>query len=214
MKKIFFLSLFCASAGVSDAQTPIKAGTVQLGGSISYYQQHSEVTNAPSQNGDSQGFAISPSVGYFVANNLVVGINFGYSSAKTTNNNSSVPYSIEQRNHSIAIGPFVEYYQMLTEQFGLTGTLGINYVHSTFNGSGNNNNTESVGKGFYTGLTPGLVFFPISKLGIGASFGGLGYNHSNSKQDGDASTEVTSSSFSAIFGLNQLAFSGTYYFGR
>ena len=63
----------------------------------------------------------------------------------------------------------------------------------------------------YAALTPGIIYFPIPKLGISATVGSVGY--SRLKETPTASEPVTTT-FDASFGLSQLQFGGTWYFGR
>ena len=91
MKKHLLIAvLFIAATQVSQAQTSIKAGTVQLGGSIGYSHQSVDHTfsdglgaiNLTSQHAVSNYFTINPSAGYFLADNLAVGISAGYTTNK------------------------------------------------------------------------------------------------------------------------------------
>ncbi|MDJ0366153.1 hypothetical protein QMK33_13420 [Hymenobacter sp. H14-R3] len=204
MKLLFATAALLGLAQAGYAQTAIKAGTIQLGGGVGYSRTSQDrpgtiyngntstkVTDTYSQ------FSIAPSVGFFVADNLAVGINANYQS---TNQNDARYFQA---------GAFVQYYQMVSEQFGFTGTLGGGYQHVKSSSAYDGQN------GFYAGLTPGLVFFPIPKLAIGASIGGLNYSRLSYKANGfNGSDTYSSSTFGANFGLSQLLFSGTYYFGR
>jgi hypothetical protein len=161
-------------------------------------------------------------VGYFVADNLAVGIGLGYNSDKTIYSyDTSYITGSEQRISQFSAGAFVQYYQMLTEQFGLTGTLNTNYNHSKQQFFTSNNPNNRTGNGFSAAVTPSVVFFPVPKFALGASVGGLRYDYSTSKPTESSSGSVgfndrasTGSFFGASFGLNYLAFSGTYFIGR
>lgn len=217
MQKLFSLVFLSTLASAAHAQTTIKAGTIQLGGNVGYFHNKSEF---PTSSGgyypypikttkiDNQ-FSVAPSVGFFVADNLAVGISGGYQiyhSEYTDPQN----YVAEVKNKQFQIGAFAQYYKMVTEQFGFTGTLAGGYQYS------NLGNSSTPIKGAYANLTPGIVFFPIPKLALGASIGGLNYLYSSYKSPDFFSGSETyqTSSFAANFGLSQLLFSGTYYFGR
>ena len=167
-------------------------------------------------------------MGYFVADNLAIGLSFGYQSFS----NGGDPYGTSSPgtnraeldpNTTIRVGPYVQYYKMLSDQFGILGTLSGGYQNSKeLRYSSNNSNAlvqERKGSGYYAGLTPGVIFFPIPKFGLSASIGSLGYNrlsydyptNAGNKPDG---YESTTSEFGLGFGLNKLLFGGTYYFGR
>ena len=227
MKKHLLIAvLFIAATQVSQAQTPIKAGTVQLGGSIGYSRQSSDgsytfsdgsgAINLTSQHAVSNYFTINPSAGYFLADNLAVGISAGYTTNKvvfTYGNGGHIKGTSKAGN--MYWGAFLQYYRMFTDQFGVSGTLSAGYNHSTQRYATNSiNSYGGADNGFVGALTPSLVFFPIPKFSLGASIGSVGYTRTKMEQEaGVNSAPLINSSFGANFGLNSLAFSGTYYFG-
>ena len=109
--------------------------------------------------------------------------------------------------------------------FGLVGTLRTGYGHynsksSYYSSTSGDGSGSSTGNIFSADIVPSIIFFPIPQLGLGASFGSVGYNRSTVNHE-DFSTNISpsysynkSSGFEANFGLNSLAFTGTYYFGR
>ena len=224
MKKLLFIPvLFTAATQLSQAQTPIKAGTVQVGGTVGYYHTSQEslasyYNGSFNQNGTvtytNSQFGIGPSVGFFVADNLAIGISGNYQVNHYTTSYSFAQPPSGYGNKQLQAGLSVQYYKMLTDQFGLVGTLGGGYQYGN-QASDNTPNNEATSKGFNTRLTPGIIFFPISKFSIGASIGGLEYGRSTTKYEGSTFPDnLVSSSFGANFGLSYLAFSGTYYIGR
>lgn len=219
MKNVLLLSFLIASTGAAQAQS-IAAGTISLGGSIGYNRQSDESQfplngNSVNEERTTSSFQFSPSAGYFVADNLAVGLSLGYSTSRTAFERTG-PGSTNQeganQGTSFRVGPYVQYYKMLSEQFGVLGTLGAGYVGSS---SENNDVTISKARGGYASLTPAVIFFPIPKFGISASIGNLGYERQELKSENSASgVETSVSGFGASFGLNQLLLGGTYYFGR
>jgi hypothetical protein len=239
MKKLFFLALL-ASAGTSYAQG-IKAGTVSLGGNVGYYQSSNtqnsafnsvvypgQINYSSSSKSVNRQFTLAPSVGYFVADNFAIGATLEYTSQKQTASSSSTGGVVGVGSITLDVDPsttlrlglYAQYYKMLGEQFGLVGTLNGGYQTSTSYSLNSLGVAELNGKGYYTGVTPGIVFFPIPKLGISASVGGLSFNHYSydyPKVAGNtlpSSYENETNTFGANFGLSQLLFGGTYYFGR
>jgi hypothetical protein len=221
MKKLFAVALLSGLASAAQAQTILKAGTIQLSGNVGYL--HSSV-EAPVSTGSSfavkqtsvnNQFTVAPSVGFFVVDNLAVGISGAYQINQLKNSYSPTQgyLDYEATLKQFRVGAFVQYYKMLTEQFGITGTLGGGYQHF---GRPSNSTNDMATKGAYANLTPSIVFFPIPKLAIGASIGGINYAYTSYKTPTFLSSSDTyaSSSFGADFGLSQLLFSGTYYFGR
>jgi len=222
MKKLFFLALFSGLAGGAQAQTAIKAGTIQLGGNVGYFRNSQDAPSFTNINGSynpitltttTSQFAISPAAGYFVADNLAIGISGTYQITRYVNSATPAFLSSDRKVKQFKVGAFAQYYKMVSEQFGFTGTLGGGYQ---YNGRPfGYDSGDLAGKGFYANLTPAVVFFPIPKLAIGASIGGLDYSHYNVKApDSSSPSDYKSSSFGANFGLSQLLFSGTFYFGR
>lgn len=220
MKKIFALALLSGLASAAQAQTVIKAGTVQLGGNVGYSRNSQDSPNINSGYNPStltttaSQFAIAPAAGYFVADNLAIGISGTYRITHIVNNAVPSAFSSDRKVTEFRVGAFAQYYKMVSEQFGFTGTLGGGYQYSGdpygyYTG-------DSAGKGFYANLTPTIVFFPIPKLAIGASIGGINYSYLSYKTPGNYTNQdsYASSSFGADFGLSQLLLSGTYYFGR
>jgi len=213
----------CASAQLSHAQSPIKAGTVALGGSINYAHNGEAISSSSGGYGSyssdvsSNTLALSPSVSYFVADNLSIGLDLSYTVQETSLKYLGSSATSTRKANSLRVGPFVRYYKMLNDQFGFTGTLGAGYQHSSQpSGTSATSQTTLKADGFYTALTPGLIFLPIPKLGIGATIGGLGYSRLNMKPEGNNNGNFSdvASTFGASFGLDQLTFSGTYFFGR
>ncbi len=222
MKKSFSIFLLCATASIAHAQSPIKAGTVALGGSINYSHNGEESSSnsnygygSYSSSFSNNILSISPEVSYFVVDNLSVGVALTYNTQEINVKSSPGTSGNSSRSATgVRVGPFVRYYRMLNDQFGFTGTLGGGYEHDTQPGS-TSASAATKSDGFYAALTPGIIFLPIPKLGIGASIGGLGYTRLNVKPDGSANNYTnTTSAFGASFGLAQLTFSGTYFFGR
>ena len=229
MKKYFLLGLLATSTEALHAQS-IAAGTISLGGNIGY-SQHTEKTGR-SRNGNSSSeefkrsqFDFSPSVGYFFADNLAIGLSVGYTSARrpyeTITPTPSIVINELDPTTTVRVGPYVQYYKMLSEQFGVLGTLSGGYQNRrSYDYSRNRRDiSETKGSGFYAAITPGIIFFPIPKFGISASIGSLGYEQMNfdyPTNEGTAPDEYEnkSSDFGAYFGLNQLQFGGTYFFGR
>ena len=232
MKKTLFSALLATVAHLAQGQS-IPAGTVSLGGNIGY-ARYTSTNSFNSLNGTtntaettSSQFTFSPAVGFFVADNLALGLNLGYTSTRkgytTLTPTPGVTRTELDPTTTLRLGVYGQYYKMLTEQFGVLGTLGAGYQNlRDYNYSSNSGNSviqEFKGSGYYADLTPGIIFFPIPKLGLSASIGSLAFNRISFDYPTNAGAapsgyENKASSFVANFGLSQLLFGGTYYFGR
>jgi len=233
MKKLLALALLGSLASTAQAQTAIKAGTIELGGSIRYFQTKTDAPysfnagygeSVTTQHTNNKTLSITPSAGYFVANNLAVGIfaNYGKSSANNAYDTQYIGNNF-QNSKQLSIGGFAKYYKMLSDQFGVAGLLGVSYFHTAIDYANQYQSGAQSSKGEEASLTPSIVFFPIPRFAIGASIGSLLYSHQktdlgsrtvNGYSSPYPDNTLTSSSFGAYFGIDQLAFSGTYYFGR
>lgn len=200
MKKTFLLVLLATGTAEARAQS-IAAGTISLGGSISYNQLSSNNNNTVYSgnsglnynfSNETKGhyFYLSPAASYFVADNLAVGLALGYSNGKRVEDAVSNPAFITVQHvryttTSLRAGAFGQYYKMLNTQFGLTGRLGAGYQwakedsdgYNAANGTTNYFVRTNTSAGYYADLTPGIIFFPIPKFGINASLGSFGFSH-------------------------------------
>ena len=195
MKKVLLSILCAAAANLAHAQS-IPAGTISLGGNIGYSRSTSN--NSSTYNGTTytsestaSQFSFSPSVGFFVADNLALGINLGYTANRrvyttTSGNTPSSPITRPELDPTttLRLGAYAQYYKMLTEQFGVLGTLGGGFQSLHDYAYSNNSSSAAIqelkGSGYYAELTPGIVFFPIPKLGLTASIGSLAFNRISS----------------------------------
>jgi hypothetical protein len=224
MKKFSSIAIALVAAHAAYAQDAIKAGTIQLGGAVSYQYSTSQSPynyndgtsyRTTTEHFTQQYFTTYPSVGYFIADNLAVGLTVGSTSTKrnyTYDNAPGSPTNNEYLATQFSIGPFVQYYRMLTPWFGLAGTFNVGY--SNYFQRTRPFISQDRSKGLITGLQPSLVFFPTPKLALGTSFGSLTYNYSTSDTSNFSGTKSSGWTFNSTFGLSYLTLSGTYYFRR
>lgn len=182
MNKLFTLAFLGLTSSIAHAQTtPLTKGRGLLSGSIGY---HSEKYRG----GDSQDlFNFTPSVAYFVADNLALGLN---GDLQLRSNNSTY-----YGQNSYSIGPFARYYRFVggSDKFALYGQGSLGYAH--YEGSFN------LG---YVSIAPGLAFFPIPRFGLEASLRGLSYS----------SNFNDTHSFDFGFSLQNIQLGAAYYFGK
>ncbi|GAB2459792.1 hypothetical protein GCM10011375_09830 [Hymenobacter qilianensis] len=232
MKKNLFLPLFL-SLVFSTAQAQISKGTTLVGGSVGYSQSNSEnkyVGSATSAGQSTTEFTsrnlnLNPNVGYFLAENLAVGLSFGFGSGKETGPYySPAPDEAVKRTTkttSFSGAPFLRYYYLPAENFGFYGQLSAGLSRQTtttkfdFPGYSSPRNQTN---GAFVSITPAFVFFPINKLGLELTAGSLGYTRTHIKpkdlQTGQNDTEAKISGFAANFGLSNLTLGASYYIGR
>ena len=225
-KSLLLLALLSGAAATAQAQTAIPAGTVSLGGGIGFFSRTDKSefkvgNNTFTDESRNSLFQFEPAAGYFFADNLALGLNLSYAAMSEkitrTGPGRTSPDALDAST-ILRVGPYVQYYKMLSDQFGVLGTLGAGYQSGfapSYSGGGSGAVVETKTTGGYVSLTPGVIFFPVPKFGISASIGGLGYDRLNIKRSDDADGRSRSTSnLGASFGLSELRFGGTYFFGR
>lgn len=219
MKKLAIGFLLSGAAISSHAQTT--AGKILLSGDMAYYANSREDSGSGNSTKQTyRQYGISPTLGYFLRDNLAVGLTGSVGRYRNEYENTT-PGSYNSSNTSYAqsVGPFVRYYHMVNEKFGLYGQLAGGYQHGSDRTSDNRPNaatSRSSYNGGFGSLTPGLVFFPTEKLGLQLTLGNLGYTASKGSQKQDGFTQKSTSTikdFNARFGLQNLAIGASFHVG-
>jgi hypothetical protein len=223
MKNLSLLTLILAFGFGMKANAQTSAGSVLIGGRLSINGSNSTHQNGGSttKHPGSSSFAILPTVGYFIKDNLALGLSTGVMNSKTTHwqGNGNEVTSTSPR---FVFAPFARKYFMFSEMFGLYGEAGFSIISGSNNLSVYSpiNNTTVVtstgARGFELGARPGIVFFPSNKFGIEASFGFLGYSSTSSISKNNDQRHVTKNN---SYGLNfntatNLQFGFSYYLSR
>lgn len=218
MKKVLLAGAI-ALFGLSNAQ--IAKGTTYLSGSVGYSQEERN-------NGDNktENFNVLPTVGYFVAPNLAVGLGIGYQTQKDTDitrtqlGGATIVSTNEVKEPAFVVAPFVRKYWTLSDKLFIFGQLAVpmqfgktETENTTVATSGSTTSTSSISsEAKYTqiGVTvkPGLDYFLNKNWSIEATIGEFGYNNYKPK-DGDATNNYN-------FGLNlsSVTFGVKYVFAK
>lgn len=190
----------------------------------------------------SSSFNVAPSASYFISKRFALGIQIGYIGYTTTNDITYKYHSPEQMNVSqdksssvgFDINPFVKYYIPLSENifFYIKGSVGFTSSKGKLSGYTEGTTYDAFGNGTttriseygpnntkttvtYIGISPGLLYMPIKKIGIEFTLGNLlGVSSSNntSTDSNGNSSKATSSGFE-YFNFNTLSVgTGIYYF--
>jgi outer membrane protein len=173
MKKLL-LTLVCFFMLFFGARAQTSHGSLSLGGAISFTADTQETS---SEDQKSTEFRFIPSAGYFVADNLAVGLNLGLSSSKTKQGSS------ESKTNSFAVGPFARYYMFTSnDKFAFTGEAGLLF------GSRKNTPTtgnEVKGSSVYFYISPGFTYFFNEKWGLDFQLQGISYSTTDPNKDAD-----------------------------
>ncbi|TGD78593.1 outer membrane beta-barrel protein [Hymenobacter wooponensis] len=212
MKKLACSLLLLGLAFSATAQ--IGAGKVLLGGGVSYSTSKSDRQLPSSKEVLTYRYSqITPVVGYFVADNIALGITGEYGRDKQS---SYVEAQSVRRNESrntrtfASIAPFVRYYHMLGEKIGIYGQLECGYTkgRSEYRATyvvDRPYSSNSTSEGVYSALTPALVYFPIEKLAVQLTMGSVRYSRTTGRSKDEMGTQVDSGRYSQLstnFGLS------------
>ncbi len=137
---------------------------------------------------------------------------------------------ISTKSRSLSIGTYLQKYVMLSDKIALHAKANLYYAYeqddleSAFYGLNpityepeqqNSYTNTSTSKEAGLAISPGITFFPSNKIGLGASFGELGYTYKALANENNSSDSESSIS---TFGLNlsssSLVFSISYYISR
>ena len=185
MKKLLLSALAVCAFTFSNAQEEKTEGT---GG---FAQGDMMISGAFSFGSESTGdfktntFTVSPKAGYFVSDNIAVGVALGYENTKWDNGSDDV------KNSELSVGAFARYYMTPAAKFSLFAQLGVDYM-SYDNEIDVDTMTaaETKGNGFGVKVAPGVSYFISDAFALEASWGMLGYETTKPDFDGAESTDT------------------------
>ncbi|MFC5540051.1 hypothetical protein ACFPQ1_37480 [Rhodocytophaga aerolata] len=196
--KTLLCSLFLLVVSSIVCFSQISRGSFMIGGALhfsyedSYYNDKNPRSNPTNQvylEEDGTIFQVNPTFGYFVLNNVVVGLNPGFS--KQTTLLTREDYYSRFVNNSFSLSPFIRYYASLNEKlrFFVHGTLfSYQYMASTNKEQTFDVTRETTSKLYSLSpsfrIQPGIVFFATKRVGIEATLGFIGYSFTKSKREG------------------------------
>lgn len=203
-----FIFLFLFTLQYSFAQVT-EAGNFMIGSTLGLSSAQSRITQIDSGGEESEEtpsstqFSIAPSIGYFILDQLAVGIGMDYTLSQVDNSNEDYT-----RDSDLLFGPFARYYLM-------TGDDSAFFLEANF-GFGNARDDKEIGGQkqkintniFAMGFGPGFTVVSSGSVGIEAL---VKYNFAKS----DFDTEIAGVRQQTISRTNQFDFSVglRYYFG-
>lgn len=208
--QLFIMAALCAIGPAANAQT--EKGKQFINGSIGFTsnKNNQTVSSSPTLSTEqkSEAFNILPRFGYFVADNLTIGLGAGYSRSKSTINSVNATSSAivlatqTAKQHVFSIEPFVRKYVDVADKFKFFGefSFGIGFgkavSHSAYSAPINSNNEDSYKLTSYGGaLSPGFAFFPSKKWAIEFSFPLASYSKTKPKEVSNGLSIPTSETF-------------------
>ena len=186
MKSVTIFIIVVLFTSLNMAQQ--KKALVSIGGEIgySYSSDLEDIAYGPLENITSR-YLINPSIGYFLTNNIELGIGLGFS--HTTNETKGENADSENKQNIFSISPFGRYYNYFNEDLGLFLELNLLY------GFGNSENVyRSVTKtnndvtNYSVKLNPGLFYYISNTILISASINVLDYQKTKYKLQGSSTS--------------------------
>lgn len=186
MKKLFVLSAL-ALVGLANAQTEKGSWVVSGSTNIGFNNSTNKVKfDGRSVDGPkTTSFNITPSVGYFVANNIAIGVDLSFTAAKTTNTQYifDQEVSFDTKSNTIIVMPNATYYFKSASKVMPYLGAGIGYFSNTTkypSDFSTNNEVKFTTDGLAWGAKGGIVFLVTPSVGIDL---GLAYVNTSDKED-------------------------------
>lgn len=203
MKKLLLSAAAVMVFGLANAQettgtTGFSKGDVFITGAVGY---GSESTG----DNETSTFTFSPKAGYFVTENIAVGINLGYTS-QTETEEDGLGDTFDTDTNTLEVGAFGRYYFTPARNFSFFGQLAVGMTSSKTEVEGVDGEYKE--NGFNLGLAPGISYFVSEHIALEATFGLLGYNTSEPDVDGAESTD----NFNIGANFNDINFGIVYKF--
>ena len=183
MKKLVLTVAAVFAFGFANAQEEAKGfskGSMFLSGTAAISNQKTDDLKV-------NEFTIAPKFGYFVDNNIAVGLGLGFGNGKVKNGSETMA-----ENKTTSFGAFGRYY-VKTSGFAPFAELNVNYATTSTEyieflgaltpfGDGTDINTLSVN------VAPGFNYFISDSFALETSVGILGYSSSKPDVDGAEAT--------------------------
>ena len=179
MKKVLLSLAAVFAFGLANAQEAttdnggFSRGNIFLSGSVGYGSDEGFDGTKVNE------FNVSPKAGYFVTDNIAVGLSLGYTNGKTEEDGAE-----DIKINEFEVGAFGRYYFTPASQFSIFGELGVGY--GTIKQE--QGDAEAKYNGFNVGLAPGVSYFISKNFALEATVGLLGYK-SVKNDDTDAKAD-------------------------
>ena len=173
MKKVLFAAVAVFAFGIANAQEDTKSfgfneGDIILEGNLGFSS-----TNDKNTEEKTSSFNFNPKVGYFMADNLAIGLELMVGS-----NKEEVAGVDTDKNSNLGVGAFARYYFMdLGERFKPYGEFGLGF------NSGKQTLADVKYSGIGAGVGLGVNYFVTEKIAINFALTDI-LSYSSNKYDG------------------------------
>lgn len=189
MKKVLLVLMMVGSYAVTQAQTT--AGSMMIGGGFSLSSNTTETTGDDLK---SSSFSLVPTFGYFLKDNVAIGVDLGLYTDTYTN---------DDKETSIGFAPYARFYKFLVEdKLAIYGQGGIGFASGKYDPDGGN---ESNSGSFGVYVRPGFSYFFNQKWALDFQLAGISYTSYDPDKDADDDKEKSfvfgASSFNPSLGF-------------
>jgi outer membrane protein len=180
MKKVLFvLSVLVVSVAGLKAQTV--QGTFSVGGAVGVSNEKDENDGEDTRSSE---FNFSPSVGYFVIDNLMVGANLSIVNGKEDDG-----FGGDDKYSAFFFGPFARYYKFTSnEQFAFFAEGGFQF--GTYKDKPDGQNETKAGA-FQFYVSPGFAYFFNEHWVVDLSFQAISFTSYDPDKDNDNDKSTT-----------------------
>ncbi|MFN7116169.1 MAG: outer membrane beta-barrel protein [Saprospiraceae bacterium] len=195
---LLVIGLLLAGSGIAQVT---RQGNFILGSTIGFSSVNSQIVQdkgsgeTQADNPYSTQLSLAPSIGYFLIDNLPLGIRMDYTFNRVKDQNG-----LRAEDSNILFGPFARYYMSLKNNMYFFGEAGF--------GFGNSRDTKDLASGtqkintnlFSFGVGPGVTVIATNAIGLEAL---VKYNYARSKFD----TEILGVKQNTTSNTNQISIS-------
>ncbi|KOS06012.1 hypothetical protein AM493_08160 [Flavobacterium akiainvivens] len=205
MKKLLFSlsTLLCITVAFAQETEPASGflkGDAFISGTVGFGTQ---------KTGDYKAnqFTVAPKAGYFVSENIALGVGLGYRSQKSDQTDSFLGTTYETKTSTFEAGVFGRYYFTPASNFSIFTELSAAYA-TTKQESNMDWATDFTVNAFDVEFAPGFNYFVTRHLALEATFGFI--NYSTRKLDIDGAE--TTNAFNVSLDLANINFGIIYKF--
>ncbi len=187
MRKLLALAAAALLAYGAAAQTT--QGRLAVTGAAGYSSRSGssdQEVNGRTTSDKGSSYTLSPSIGYFIKDNLEIGAGMRYEKHEnewTTPSAFNVSHNTYDRKRD-ELRVYARQYKYLTERFAMQTTLAGGIGTTTQQSSNERSNPQYASNysRYYSrvrtvSLSPGIAFFPSDRLALSANLGALRYEH-------------------------------------
>lgn len=224
MKKILLATV--ALTLCITAHSQINKGTKFLGGNLNLSASSNDYQSTGLISGSKSAtttFSVSPTAGFFIKENVAIGLSLGYNYSNSKNSSSSS--TSNTTNNTISFNPYIRNYINLSDKALLFIQTSVSYAY----GFGNNVNTvpgvvsvtdRTETATIRAALVPGINYFLTNKWALETSIGSIAYSFAyknyipNTTTSSSSTQTTTTSNFNFNLSMSTINIGVKYFIGK